>query len=88
MRIYGHFYIVFLCLISFQGIAADTGVKIEHAVKENALTELTLTPESERKLAIVTAKVEQRTLAKTRLLSGEIDLARHFQYPTASNYRA
>ncbi|HEY6362767.1 MAG TPA: efflux RND transporter periplasmic adaptor subunit [Vicinamibacterales bacterium] len=41
-------------------------------VKEAQLTTVTLTPEAEKRLAVVTAPVERRTVARTRTLGGEI----------------
>jgi hypothetical protein len=41
-------------------------------VKEAELTTITLTPEAERRLGLVTTTVDRRKLTRTRLLSGEI----------------
>jgi RND family efflux transporter MFP subunit len=41
-------------------------------VKEAQLTTVTLTPEAEKRLAIMTAPVERRTVPRTRTLGGEI----------------
>ena len=41
-------------------------------VKEAQLTTVTLTPEAEKRLAVVTAAVERRTVPRTRTLGGEI----------------
>jgi membrane fusion protein, heavy metal efflux system len=41
-------------------------------VKEAQLTTVTLTPEAEKRLAVMTAAVERRTVPRTRTLGGEI----------------
>ncbi len=41
-------------------------------VKEAELTTVTLTPEAEKRLAVMTAPVERRTVPRTRTLGGEI----------------
>jgi RND family efflux transporter MFP subunit len=41
-------------------------------VKEAQLTTVTLTPEAEKRLAVVTEPVERRTVPRTRVLGGEI----------------
>ena len=41
-------------------------------VKESELTTVTLTPEAEKRLAVMTAPVERRTVPRTRTLGGEI----------------
>jgi membrane fusion protein, heavy metal efflux system len=41
-------------------------------VKEAQLTTVTLTPEAEKRLAVVTVPVERRTVPRTRMLGGEI----------------
>jgi hypothetical protein len=48
--------------------------KVDQPVKETALTSLTLTPEAERRVGLVTAPVERRNLTRTRLFGGEITL--------------
>ena len=46
--------------------------RVAHPVKEAELTTLTLTPEAEHRLAIVTAPVERRMVTLTKLFGGEI----------------
>src|SRR5262245_9833743 len=48
--------------------------KVAHPAKEADLATVTLTPEAEKRLGIEIATVEQRRLARTRLLGGEIIL--------------
>ncbi len=48
--------------------------KVANPAKEADLTTITLTPEAEKRLGIVTAPVERRKLERTRLFGGEIVL--------------
>jgi hypothetical protein len=48
--------------------------KIAAPTKEADLATLTLTPEAEKRLGIVTVPVERRKLARTRLFGGEVIL--------------
>ena len=45
---------------------------VAHPTKEADLANLTLTPEAERRLGIVTVPVERRKLARSRLFGGEV----------------
>lgn len=45
---------------------------IDHAVKESDLTSITLTPEAEHRIGIVTAAVERRRVPLTRSVGGEV----------------
>lgn len=66
-----------LALASAGANAAEPGpppARIDHPVKESQLATLTLTPEAERRLGIVTVPAERRNLARSRFLGGEIAL--------------
>ena len=52
--------------------AAPAAAKVTAAVPEAALTTMTLTAEAQKRLGIETAPVEQRTIARSRSLGGEI----------------
>jgi membrane fusion protein, heavy metal efflux system len=51
--------------------AATAAAKVDHPVLEAALTTVTLTPETEKRLAIVVEAVAQRSIPRIRLVAGE-----------------
>ena len=62
-------------LIANAGFAADDKkpgpAKITNGIKESELATITLTPEAEKRLAIVTAPVERKSVPRTRTFGGE-----------------
>jgi len=52
--------------------AAPRAATVTAPVKETALTSVTLAPEAEQRLAIMTVPVERRSVARTRTVGGEI----------------
>lgn len=57
---------------------AEEPAKVEHPRPEAELTTVTLTPESEQRLGILTAVAERRPVRRTRLLGGEVVLPDRF----------
>lgn len=73
------FTALMIVICSAASLAAEPGptqtaAKIDRPIKEAELTTITLTPEAERRLGVVTAPVEQRKLTRTRLFGGEITI--------------
>ena len=54
--------------------AAAAAAKIANPVKEGELTTVTLTPQAEQRLGIVTAVVEKKKVARTRFFGGDVVL--------------
>lgn len=73
------FSVLLLILCGVDVPAAETGATqppatVDRPVKEAELTTITLTPDAERRLGLVTTTVERRNLTTTRLFGGEITL--------------
>lgn len=69
--------VLVLCAADLPAIESNqfpAPAKIDRPTKETELSTITLTPEAEQRLDIVTATAELRKLTRTRLLGGEITL--------------
>lgn len=72
-RVCGIFVILALVACGAAPALADEApARVIHPVKEAELATVSLTPEAERRLGIVTAPVERRTVTRARLFGGEI----------------
>lgn len=77
-----------LCAVNLPAAEIGTAqppAKVDRPVKETELTTITLAPEAERRLGLVTATVERRKLTRTRLLSGEITLPARSDHGTGAS---
>lgn len=81
LRSAGAFHIALLLLAAIPAEAADTRtssasspVKVTNPVKEGELTTVTLTPQAEQRLGIVTTVVERKSVPRARLFGGDVVL--------------